>query len=82
MQNNVATQHRLGIARTALKRILDYKGNEWEDDLEYIGSLRMIAEDALKKMNTDVDKRRRRIKDDQRKHIERVAREVKKEVAP
>lgn len=82
MQNYKAVEHRLGIARRALKDIIAYNGEQgrWMDDWEYINRLTHIAKEALKDMDSQVDKRRKRLENDQRIHIERVAREVKKEV--
>lgn len=54
MDNLKATAHRLGIARKALKSIANYHGYEFEHDLEV--SMRMIAEQALRDMEVEVDK--------------------------
>lgn len=79
-QNRQVVQHRLGIARKALKGIIDHRPYMWEEDRDIINSLKYIAESALEDMDRETDKSRKRREAEQRVYIERVAREVAKEV--
>ena len=47
--DNIA-KHRLGVARKALKKILNYKMDSYEDYIDAKSSLQYIAESALKAM--------------------------------
>lgn len=81
MQNEKVTQHRLGIARSALKSIINYVPEyPWEDDWECISTLRLFAEEALKDMERHVDTKRKRREHDRDVWVARLAREVKEEV--
>jgi len=72
MTNSRITEHRLGIARQALKRIAKHKGDEWDDDFDCYISVKMEAEEALKLMDTEVDKKRKRREQEELKHLERL----------
>lgn len=81
MQNEKATQHRLGIARNTLISISEDIGPDFcEDYMDAYYRLKYKAEDALDALYRDVDKKRRSLENARRKYIEKIAREVKKEV--
>jgi len=79
-QNKSVTQHRLGIARKALKDIVEYHPDRWEDEYEELLHLRYLAEQALKDMKREVDKARKRRKEEERVYLERASEELKKEL--
>jgi hypothetical protein len=82
MNNIKATEHRLGIARQALKRIAKYNGDQWDDDASVMVSLQMFAEDALRDMDREVNKKSRQRAEERDRCVARLAQEVKETVDP